>query len=960
MAVLTLKDIQNDQELQEYGVQPGDELTDDGELIRNYSEIQDRQSLGTVITEEDITANPWMEEDGVEPGDRYVEGEAVYKDKSSSSYEQFMYHYEKTGGLTGYLRDAATIYTGMDFYKIGDWRDSDEKYGEGFSEASPEERREMIYRYKERELAEEFGTTFQPDSDSAAAITGGIVGEIVDPTSLLPIGLGLKGATIAGKTLSGTASATIGGGVLGGTFSVAEDLSKTGDVDPVKAAITGTVGAVLPAGIGLAGRKIAQRSAEKTINKVQDAVNKAKADPSDVITAERVSELAEEIGITPAKFTQALHRTKMTNEDIVNIATPEFSVSKGIAKDSGVLRVVSEGADKYLGAISTRIRNISEPILGALRRTESHLAIKTQQRMSRIRPFQQELAKIKGPLKDQVSRTLANGQFDAAIALMNRSNTKAGEIFTKEIKPLLTELKDELDDVGFSFKGIEDYFPRNISQANYTKWQKRYGNEKDGIIQKAKDSYLKKLQEKDSKVKALTEQQEQDVINGVLMGRSYMGNKPLPDFVRKRSIEKIDGEQLQYYDLPEQALEQYIRRATNEIEVGRFFGNRKKLGRGTEQIDLESTVKTGDIGKVLQKELDKLSSDDQNVIRDLLHARFVSGQTPLGNTFGAIRDLGYMYTIANPMSALVQLGDVAVSAALRGSWNTLTSLMLPKRVKLSQVLDDTISKEFADPSLFAKALEKSFKVSGFKMVDKLGKETILNAALKSNTKLVRSDKGIKKFREKWSGIMGDEIDVVIDDLKAGNVTDNVKFLLFNELSDFQPISLSEFPQGYLEAGKSKVLYMLKSFALKQMDVVRREVIQEYKKGNKGQAALKAFRIGAYLSASGLTIQQTKQILSGKETANADELPSEALWNLLGVYGLSKYTSDKYLARGEISQAVANTLAPPMTVVDTLAKGTTQGEPEKLLKLIPVFGGLLYNWLGGGAEKYNEYLEKTRK
>ena len=312
------------------------------------------------------------------------------------------------------------------------------------------------------------------------------------------------------------------------------------------------------------------------------------------------------------------------------------------------------------------------------------------------------------------------------------------------------------------------------------------------------------------------------------------------------------------------------------------------------------------------------------------------------------------------MSALVQLGDVAVSAALKGSWNTLTSLMLPKRVKLSQVLDNTISKEFADPSLFAKALEKSFKVSGFKMVDKLGKETILNAALKSNTKLVRSDKGIKKFREKWSGIMGDEIDVVIDDLKAGNVTDNVKFLLFNELSDFQPISLSEFPQGYLEAGKSKVLYMLKSFALKQMDVVRREVIQQYNKGNKKDAALNAFRIGIYLSVSGLTIQQTKQILSGKETANADELPSEALWNLLGVYGLSKYTSDKYLARGEISQAVANTLAPPMTVADTLAKGTTQGEPEKLLKLIPVFGNLLYNWLGGGAEKYNEYLEKTRK
>jgi len=288
-------------------------------------------------------------------------------------------------------------------------------------------------------------------------------------------------------------------------------------------------------------------------------------------------------------------------------------------------------------------------------------------------------------------------------------------------------------------------------------------------------------------------------------------------------------------------------------------------------------------------------------------------------------------------------------------------MVLPKRIKMSDVMEAQISKEFNDPSIFAKALEKAFTVSGFRAVDRLGKETVLNASFKFNSRLAK--KSPEKFKEKWGDTFPDNIDRVMDDFRNKRVTDDTLFVLFNELSDQQPISFSELPPGALDS-KLRLLYMLKSFTLKQMDVVRREVVQEYKKGNKTQAAMTAFRLGTYLSLAGLGINQVRMILRGEELLEPEELPTEALWSLLGVYGLSKFTTDKYLKRGEIREALSSTLFPPFTMADNIAKGIVDANNEdsetlKGLKTIPVFGDLLYMWFGGGAEKAIERREGAR-
>jgi hypothetical protein len=102
-------------------------------------------------------------------------------------------------------------------------------------------------------------------------------------------------------------------------------------------------------------------------------------------------------------------------------------------------------------------------------------------------------------------------------------------------------------------------------------------------------------------------------------------------------------------------------------------------------------------------------------------------------------------------------------------------------------------------------------------------------------------------------------------------------------------------------------------------------------------------------------------LLGREV-RPEDLPDRSLWALLGVFGMNKYTSERYLARGDIKGAVINTLAPATPVIEaaiTLGRELPSDDPnlEPVLKGIPMVGPLLYNWFGGGAEKHNERLDK---
>jgi hypothetical protein len=400
----------------------------------------------------------------------------------------------------------------------------------------------------------------------------------------------------------------------------------------------------------------------------------------------------------------------------------------------------------------------------------------------------------------------------------------------------------------------------------------------------------------------------------------------------------------------------------NDIEKRKFMGIHGVKDEVTGLLNTDRSI--GDYVKAAKEE-GRLSADDEVTMVEMLKSRFMGGEQSAGSVNATIRDLGYMGTIANPISAVTQLGDLGTSGALNGLRNTLASFFKTKDVGLMDIYLDEISKELSEAGLrgTSKMLHKLMEKSGFKALDRLGKETYINAAFKNAKKMVKTEKGLAKFKQKIGSTYGDETKALIADLESGEITDTVKYFLFNELADVQPVTLSEFPQAYLNNPNHRILYMLKSFTIKQIDVVRRNVVQEYAKGNKGTAIKNAALLSAYLSTANTGTQYAKDLLL-KRDIKAEDIPDRAMWNLLSVYGLNRYTTDRYISNGDWKGAVTNLITPATPIIDSifsLGGEVLSDDPSvaKLVKPVPIVGNLAYNWMLGGAEEFNEREEARR-
>lgn len=621
----------------------------------------------------------------------------------------------------------------------------------------------------------------------------------------------------------------------------------------------------------------------------------------------------------------------------------------------------AKAMDKYLGTLSTRIGNISPEIKYKLRKFEHDTTNETARLHKDVLPFIESLSKVKGQPKDEISKHLFNGRLKEAKEVMDSVDPKMGSEFELRVLPILDDLSIKLKDAGHGFAVSDEYFPRNVK--DYQKLRSALGKNEQDIIEKQVVAYAKSKKIPRQKV---TAEEESKIINDVITGNfRSMGGKT-PGFAKQRTISEIDDELLKHYNAPEDSLAAYVRNAVHDIEKRKFFG---KVGRkDAASIDEMGQFDTEDsIGRMIAdlSEEGKFTVSQRQELAEMLNARFTGEKQAPGKAAQVYRDLGYMGTLTNvPMSAMTQLGDLSVTAALKGYRNTLESMFGKNKISLEDLnLEDTISKEFGvgESRKTAKVLDKLLRGTGFKQVDKFGKTVYINAAVRKAQKQVQTDKGIKELTEKVKPIFGDETDQFTQDLLDNKMTENVKLWVFNQLADIQPIALSEMPEAYLRAKNGRLAYMLKSFTLKQLDVVRREVVQEYLKGNKKQAVIKAASLASAMGAANMSIGTVKDLLRGRDVS-PEEIPSKFMWAILGTYGLNEYVFEKHLKKGKIVEGAMTYVTPAGPVFDsmaTLAAEAFEEEPEfeKALKGVPIAGSLLYDRLGGGSEKYNEYKQR---
>jgi len=769
---------------------------------------------------------------------------------------------------------------------------------------------------------------YEDEDLGAYAFAGAITGALAEPVGfLIPGG---KAKTLAGAAAKGAA---VGGGFgFFGYVDEEKDQSRIGN-----AAIGATAGGILNTGIQ--GWKVRRtRKATKFLQDVEHKWDQGMA--AGRAPEELTKQLQEEIPKLSAKLKDAAAATE--GRTLRLSATKDEAIAGLQGQELYKPNDLAAFGDTVGGIVSTRVGNHSQAVKGRLREYDHGVMQRTHDSLKEADGFLQSISKIKGETKGQLDRALDNGDFDIVESLLTKQGGDALNEWQK-VRNMLDEFGDELVDADRIKEKLTNYFPRYVKDVDGL--VDRLGHKHGSLIEKA----LAKAATK--KGDDLTPFEQAEVIDKVMRGWKPEAYKP--GLAKARTIHRVDEHLQEFYAPPEEALHTYIRNAVTDLEKLKFFGKSKvyKEVNGQKFVDIE-----GSVGGVLQKEMDKglLDANQQKELQELLSLRFGIGEKSPRAVVAGTKNIMYMGLLANPVSAATQLGDLGVAMYINGFRNTSKALVqkLTGRLEIGAEdmgLMDNMAEEFATTGMTAKWLRNAFKYSGFKTIDKLGKDTIIQGSLNKFRRLSNTQQGRGQISKKYRDVFGDQYGQLVDDLQNKRMTDNVKLLLFNEIADVQPVSLSEVPEAYLRAPNGRIAYMLKTFMLKQMDVLRRESYNEIKKGNVAKGLANLMRYGIIIGSTNAGSQYVKDWMLGRDV---EPEATDIGTNFFKTFGWSEYTANKALGKDgrdpEPFKAVGNVLMPPFLMFDTIFS-----EDKDWVKHVPIAGRMIHNWLLGGLEEYEQ-------
>lgn len=626
---------------------------------------------------------------------------------------------------------------------------------------------------------------------------------------------------------------------------------------------------------------------------------------------------------------------------------------------------------KALGVVlSTRLKNIDPSLAHGVRQFEFNYRQAIKRDLERVRSFIDGLDRIaKANKTDALIMDLAmkNGDAGMVTQIARKYGVKDGLELTRT---LLEDVRHRIKAVGYEVGYKPDYFPRKIrNRDGFLKYM-----EKQGKLWGEIDRAIKEKEASLNPTRPLNDDEKVNLINSFIRGfvRSKIALARTGN-MQTREIEKITVELNRYYYTGRESLVRYLAEVNEAIEARKFFGRvevKPNLDReaelALEEMSQEEKTQSAlsfnnihdSIGGFVNRLLEdgKISPDQQHDLKELFQARF--GYIGTHGIMGLYKDVVYMDTISNPISALSNLDDLGI-CLYKAFWQTpgsfLRALANRSKITLDDLQLDAVSEEIREMSKSSLMLRSFLKASGFTFLDRVGKETYMNAVIdKYKAQAKRGEAGLE---EKLVENFGPEADSVYEDLKEGRVSENVLFLAFNELSDQQPITLSEVPQAYLDSPGGRLFYTLKTFMVKRLNFIYDEII-----GTPN--VLLRERIKRFLKLYGLMVvfgagvDELKDFILGRKTSWTDRL----IDNLLKPFGLSKFFL--YKVRGEgILAAIGQFISPPARVGVSIVKdiflagtpvktGRKSTEPRmfEFPTSIPIGGKLWYWWFGRGAQK----------
>ena len=403
----------------------------------------------------------------------------------------------------------------------------------------------------------------------------------------------------------------------------------------------------------------------------------------------------------------------------------------------------------------------------------------------------------------------------------------------------------------------------------------------------------------------------------------------------------------------------------------------------------------------------------EDELRRLLKVRYGKGEESAPKWISDLKNIGMMTVLATPKAAALQVSEIGHSFAFNGVGNTAKAIVRsmmpasPNKMRVNNIgFADTIGAEFnGDLTSTSKWLGKIMTGTGFKATDRFGKNIYLDAAQLKTQKQFKSQKGALNFDRKWSTIDPDtgltnnngvftpaEIGKIQDDLENGVVaglregeSPELALLMFHELSGIQPLTLSQLPEGMLGNPALRFAYTLKSFALKQADILRTKVVQEFSKGNaaKGSRAAYHYKEGSknalaytlYTGGSYTLVNEARQALFsfGADPIELDPMTitDSFIQHMLSSFAVVNKYSIATVQNEGLGKAIGGALLPPVPMIEAGISTTLKmmnGEIDEDASFADneisraLFGGageLLWHIYGSG-QKSKEKQHKQRQ
>lgn len=656
------------------------------------------------------------------------------------------------------------------------------------------------------------------------------------------------------------------------------------------------------------------------------------------------------------KFTFNPEALRTINDEIYKKAVEDKKkYYMELRKNATIASSVAQGtiAGELFSPISTQLKNISPVLKRALGSFEFKIRQTVKNDIESCLPFIEGIRKMDAD--DQLVMDFARKNADSAkiAELVKKYNlNNEYDAYRKTMDSLHVRAKD----VGFDVGYLQEYHPRQIKdKAGFNKFL--HGTEYSGDISKAYDEKTKELG------RTLTEDEKADIANSVLRGYGPGLKLSTPGNLKQRKIAFITEEFNKYYYDSNTALVQYLDRINNSIETRRFFGK----GKMTTDLDIPEVEKS--IGAYVRDLVNNriITEVQENRVSGILQSRF--GYVPMGRGFAVLRDLGLLTTMDTVASTITQLQDVSWSVYEAG-WrkdlvvkNMIKTAFGKSRITAKDIGVEDVGEEFRSISKLGKILKTVFAANAFTKFDRMGKETLINTVVDKIRREAQSGNFSQRSKERLEATFGPNWKNVVPELAGNEITDNVKLLAFMTLTDYQPVTQSEMTEGYLKNPRARLLYTLKTYTIKQLDVFRRECFSKMSSGNPIAVRAEGFRnlmhIGGLLLISGISTDVLKDFLFGRNPEPEDYV----IDNFLRLFGINRYVAWKARQDGWARALSAIALPPtdfiesPFKDADKLYKAIAAGKTEdfqikdlQTVKNIPMVGKMYYWWFGGGHEK----------